>query len=132
MTPKKALAHLPQAGIEDVLQGLRTLAECARDIEKERTEQHRLREDARVRVEHLHAMRELLMTHLDRSFDERRENFRRLFDALDGALQGNNVQGVSAVLDSVVKLADSSPFKSLRDVASAREALGQKGKAWEF
>ncbi|CAM3209333.1 hypothetical protein G4177_03400 [Corallococcus sp. ZKHCc1 1396] len=74
----------------------------------------------------------LLIRHLDRSFDERRENFRQLFERLDGAIQGNNAQMAAAVLDSVIKLADASPFKALKDVASTREALGQKGKEWQF
>lgn len=134
MTSKKlpSMGNLPTAGIVEVVQGLRTVAECVRDIEKERTEQTRLRENARVDVENVHAMRDVLMAYLDRSFDERRENFRQLFERLDGAIQGNNVQMASAVLDSVVKLADASPFKALQDVAATREALGMKGKEWQF
>ncbi|RKG59948.1 hypothetical protein D7X30_13080 [Corallococcus sp. AB011P] len=120
------------AGIGDVLQGIRTIAECVRDIAKERTEQTRLRESARMEVEQIHAMRDVLLHHLDRSFDERKENFRQLFERLDGAIQGNNVQLASAVLESVVKLADSSPFKALQDVAATRAALGQKGQEWQF
>ncbi|MFP2895545.1 hypothetical protein [Corallococcus sp. 4LFB] len=134
MTSKKISlpAEVSIDGVSNVLQGIRTIAECVRDIEKSRTEQTRLRESARVEVEQIHAMREVLMNYLDRSFDERKENFRRLFERLDGAIQGNNVQMASAVLDSVVKLADASPFKALRDVAATRAALGQKGKEWQF
>ncbi|GMT99201.1 hypothetical protein KH5H1_33200 [Corallococcus caeni] len=134
MTSKKVSlpAKVSIEGVSNVLQGIRTIAECVRDIEKEHTEQTRLRESARVEVEQIHAMREVLMDYLDRSFDERKENFRQLFERLDGAIQGNNVQMASAVLDSVVKLADASPFKALRDVAATRAALGQKGKEWQF
>ncbi|NNB88835.1 hypothetical protein HJC10_21360 [Corallococcus exiguus] len=123
---------LSAAGIGDVLQGIRSITECVRDIAKEQTEQTRLRENARVNVEHIHAMRDVLMHHLDRSFDERKENFRQLFERLDGAIQGNNVQLASVVLESVVKLADASPFKALQDVAATRAALGQKGQEWQF
>lgn len=120
------------AGITDVLAGIKTVAECMRDIQKERTEQTRLRESARVEVERIHAMRDVLLDYLERSFDERQKNFRELFEQLDGAIAKDNVQLAAAVLDSVVKLADASPFKALQDVAAARAALSEKGKEWEF
>ncbi|MFB1482680.1 hypothetical protein [Corallococcus sp. RDP092CA] len=123
---------LSAAGIGEVMQGLLTITECVRDIAKEQTEQTRLREHARVNVEHIHAMRKTLLHYLDRSFDERKENFRQLFERLDSAIQDNNVQLASAVLESVVKLADASPFKALQDVAATRAALGQKNQEWQF
>jgi hypothetical protein len=125
-------SKLPDVGLAEVLAGIQTIAECARDIQKERTEQTRLRESARVEVERIHATRDVLMAYLDRSFDERRENFRQLFERLDAAIASDNVQMAGVVLDSVVKLADSSPFKALQDVASARAALSEKGKEWQF
>ncbi len=134
MSAKKPLpmGKVSAAGIADVLTGIKTIAECVRDIQKERTEQTRLHESARVEVERIHAMRDVLLDYLDRSFDERRDNFRQLFERLDGAIAKDNVQLATAVLDSVVKLADSSPFKALEDVAAARAALGEKGKEWKF
>lgn len=127
---KSALKTGPQ--LADALEVFRSVAECVRDIEKARTEQVRLREDARVEVERVHAMRDVLMKHLDRSFDERQENFRQLFARLDGAIAANNVQLAAVVLDSVVKLADASPFKALQDVAATRAALHAKDKEWQF
>ncbi len=123
---------VPTASIADVLAGIKTVAECVRDVQKERTEQTRLCESSRVEVERIHAMRDVLLDYLDCSFDERRDNFRKLFERLDGAIAGNNVQLAAAVLDSVVKLADSSPFKTLQDVAAARAALREKSKEWQF
>jgi hypothetical protein len=134
MTLKKAPAgpSLPIGGISDVLTGIKTVAECIRDIQKERTEQVRLREDARVEVERIHTLRDMMLAYLDRSFDEREKNFRQLFERLDGAIAADNVQLAGVVLDSVVKLADSSPFKALRDISATRAALSEKGKEWEF
>ncbi|WIG97548.1 hypothetical protein [Myxococcus sp. SDU36] len=54
------------------------------------------------------------------------------FERLDTAISTNNPQLTGAVLDSVLKLADSSPFKALQDVAATREALREKGKAWQL
>ncbi|WP_217439495.1 MULTISPECIES: hypothetical protein [Myxococcus] len=118
--------------LKDVLTGIKVVAECVRDIQKERTEQTRLREESRVDVEHIHAMRDVLLDYLDRSFDERRENFRQLFERLDGAIASDNVQMAAVVLDSVVKLADASPFKALQDVAATRAVLGKQGTEWKF
>ena len=122
----------PAASIVDVLSGIKMVADCVRDIQKERTEQVRLKESARVEVERIHAMRDVLLDYLDRSFDEREKNFRELFERLDGAIAADNAQLAGVVLDSVVKLADSSPFKALRDISATREALNEKGKEWQF
>jgi hypothetical protein len=119
------------AGVMDALKGLKAIAESIRDVQKERTEQTRLREQAHVNVERIHAIRDVLMAYLDRSFDERHDNFRQLFGNLDKAIDSNNTQLAAVVLDSVVKLANSSPFKALQDVASARKALAD-GKDWQF
>jgi hypothetical protein len=126
------VGKVPIAGIGDVLQGIKTVAECVHDIQKERTERTRLRESARVEVERIHAMRDVLLDYLDKSFDERRKNFGELFERLDGAIAADNAQLAIAVLDSVVKLAESSPFKVLQDVAATRAALSEKGKEWQF
>jgi hypothetical protein len=115
----------------DALASLRAVAELIKDIQTERTEQTRLREQARVDVERIHAMRDVLMAYLDRSFDERQANFKDLFDRLDTAIATGNTQMATVVLDSVVKLADSSPFKALRDISSARKALTDS-KDWQF
>ncbi len=128
----KVLQKATQLGISEVLEGIKVIAGCVRDIEKEATEQVRLRMSARVDIERVHALRDVLLDYLDRSFDERRENFGQLFERLDGAIAANNVQLAGSMLDSVVKLAASSPFNALREVATTRDALNEKGKEWQF
>jgi len=134
MTKRKGATkpRRPTAGISEVIEGIKTFAECARDIQRARADQVRLRESARIEVERIHATRDVLLEYLDRSFDERRENFRQLFERLDGAIASDNTQLAAAVLESVVKLADASPFRSLQDVAATRAALADKGKEWSF
>ncbi|WNZ60039.1 hypothetical protein QEG98_29005 [Myxococcus sp. MxC21-1] len=131
MTADKLVKN-PTPGLAEVLEGLKTVAECVRDIQKEKTEQVRIQMTAQVDVERIRANRDVLLDYLDRSFDERKENFRQLFARLDTAIASNNTELTGAVLDSVLKLADSSPFKALRDVAATREALNEKGKEWQF
>lgn len=122
----------PLAAVSSVIDGIKLVAECVRDIEKERTQQTKLQEDARIEVERIHAMRDVLVTYLEKSFDEREKNFRELFSRLDVAIEKNDVKLAGAVLDSVVKLADSSPFKALRDVEAARKAVGEANKVWDL
>ncbi|WIG97559.1 hypothetical protein [Myxococcus sp. SDU36] len=126
------MARQQGPGISEVLEGLKTVAACIRDIQKEKTEQVRIQMAAYVDVERIHARRDVLLDYLDRSFDERKENFRQLFERLDTAIATNNPQLTGAVLESVLKLADSSPFKALGDVSATREVLSEKGKEWQF
>lgn len=126
------LTKNPTPGLTEVLEGLKTVADCIRDVQKEKTEQARIQMAAHVDVERIRANRDVLLDYLDRSFDERKENFRQLFTRLDTAIATNNTELSGAVLDSVLKLADSSPFKALRDVSATREALSEKGKEWQF
>jgi hypothetical protein len=128
----KGKPDAPIGGVADVLTGLKVIAECVRDIQHERTEQTRLTTVAGVEIARIHAMRDVLLESLDRSFTERRANFEALFARLDSAFAKNDVQLAGVVLDSVVKLAATSPFQALADVGKARAALGEKGKEWKF
>ena len=115
-----------------LVDGVREIADAVRVVAVQTTERNRIEAAARVDIARVQAVRDVLLTYLDRSFDERRTNFAALFERLDAAMAQGNVQVASATLDAVVKLAGSSPFKDLADVASARTALGDKAKDWEF
>lgn len=122
----------PLDHVNAIVNGLRTIAECARDIEQAKARQTQVKEEARVEVERIGAMRDVLMSYLDKSFDERRQNFDTLFRQLDSAIAGDNVALVSVILESVVKLADSSPFTALADPATTRALLADKKTEWNF
>lgn len=109
-----------------LVDGIRLAAECVRDIYAERGKQEAIRLAAAERVRQIDLARDAVLGYLDRSFDERRENFARLFDALDRAMEARDPALVGQVLNSVVSLAQSSPFKDLADVASARAAFEAK------
>jgi hypothetical protein len=85
-----------------------------------------------VAIANVKAQTEILQDYLARSFDERAENFSRLFDMVDSALDTNNVQALALGLDSVVKLAASSPFKDLRSVEETTAALTDPDHDWDF
>lgn len=88
--------------------------------------------DRDVAVARIKAQQEFLRDYLARSFDERAENFSRLFAVVDGALETNNMQALAMGLDSVVKLAASSPFKDLGSIEETAVALNDPDHEWDF
>jgi ribonucleotide reductase alpha subunit len=80
----------------------------------------------------INAQRELLMAYLDRSFDERAENFRSLFAVVDSAIASGNNEQLALALNSITDIAKSSPFKDLANLASVRAALDDPNHEWTF
>ena len=77
----------------------------------------------------IEADREILLTYLDRSFDERAENFRRLFEELDRAMSGDTTH-VADVLGAITALAMKSPFQDLKDVDTVTANLHDPNYGW--
>ncbi|MEH2299197.1 MAG: hypothetical protein V7K88_09180 [Nostoc sp.] len=80
----------------------------------------------------INAQRDLLMAYLDRSFDERAENFRALFAVVDNAIASGNNDQLALTLNSITEIAKSSPFKDLANLASVRAALDDPDHEWTF
>ena len=74
----------------------------------------------------------LLMEYLSRTFDERRENFKKYFEVVDHALQTDNIQQLIIGLDNINKLATSSPFKDLSSIEQVGKSLDDPDKIWVF
>ena len=72
------------------------------------------------------------MAYLDRSFDERAENFRALFAVVDKAIASGNNDQLALTLNSIIEIAKSSPFKDLANLASVRSALDDPDHEWTF
>lgn len=85
-----------------------------------------------VAVARIRAQKDILQDYLNRSFDERAENFARLFGVVDDALDRNNMEALAMGLESVVRLAASSPFKDLRTVEETSAALADPDHEWDF
>jgi hypothetical protein len=73
-----------------------------------------------------------VMTYLDKSFDERRENFQKLFSVVDDALEKDNMQELAMSLEGIIKLAESSPFKDLQTIEATAAALTDPDHEWDF
>jgi hypothetical protein len=132
---KKAQALMAPQSADQLVEVIRIVGEVfgdLKDIAKERTRQEEVRAQAAVEVERIRGVRDALLAYLDKSFDERRENFAMLFKKLDQAMEKEDPQIVGTVLNSIVALAESSPFKALADVSATQKVLRDKGTEWEF
>jgi len=83
----------------------------------------------------IQVQRDFLLTALDKTFDERRENFRRLFDDLDAALVSDREDAaaeVSDLLGAITDLAKTSPFKDLKSPTLVVQEFLQSGRVIEL
>lgn len=104
-------------------------------VAEEKTRREEIRVWERSQIEIIHVQRDFLLTALDRTFDERRENFRRLFDNLDSALVSDQEDAgarVSELLSAITELAQTSPFKDLKSPALVVQEFLQSGKVIEL
>jgi hypothetical protein len=100
--------------------------------EQEQTKRREIEAWEKTTLAEIKAKRDVLITYLEHSFDERSENFRQLFQIVDSSIStGNNEQLVLA-LHSITELAKSSPFKALADLSSVRAALNDPNHVWEL
>jgi ribonucleotide reductase alpha subunit len=100
--------------------------------EQEQTKRREIEAWEKVTIAKINAQRDLLMAYLNRSFDERAENFRHLFCVVDWAIAADNNDQLALALHSITELAKSSPFKELANLASVRAALDDPDHEWEF
>ena len=112
------------------------LVQIAGEVKKFRevqeTKRAAIEAERQVVISKIRAQRNLLIKYLDKTFDERKENFNKLFDVIDDALVKDNIQQLSVGLNSFNELAKSSPFKDLADIELVGKALEDKDHEWEF
>jgi len=111
----------------DVLAAIKQLGEKAMEAVRFCEEQETKREEIRAQrdreIEIIRAQREMIMTYLDKTFDERRMIFNKQFEILDNAISKGDTELLATTLDSINQLATSSPFKSLLDLKAGSDAL---------
>ena len=98
-------------------------------VETEQTKRAIITADEKKWLAAIETDRQVLLTYLDRSFDERADNFRRLFDSLDHAMSADTSQ-VAEILGAITTLAIKSPFNELKDVATVTANLNDKDYEW--
>jgi len=75
-----------------------------------------IQSQTQIKLTELENKRQIFMAYLDKSFDERRENFKQLFERLDKSLEKEDIQTTAIILNSISDIAKSSPFKGLMDI----------------
>lgn len=116
-----------------VLKELVTMAgEVSKFTEVQKTKRKEIEAERDIYVSKINAQKEVMLAYLDKSFDERRGNFEKLFKVVDHALTTNNMQELALGLDSINNLAMSSPFKDLASIESTQRALEDKNHVWDI
>ncbi|MBE9004784.1 hypothetical protein IQ259_07000 [Fortiea sp. LEGE XX443] len=100
--------------------------------EQEKTKRREIDAWEKETITKINAQRDVLMAYLERSFDERAENFRSLFTIVDSAIASGNNEQLALALNSITEIAKSSPFKDLANLASVRAALNDPNHEWTF
>ena len=104
-------------------------------IEQERTKRIEIQASLTQQLEVIHVQRDFLLSGLEKTFDERRENFQRLFDQLDVALVSSSDDSgsqIAEILGAITDLAKISPFKDLKSPALVVQEFLQSGRAIEI
>lgn len=101
-------------------------------IQEESTRREEIRSWEATERERIVAQRDVLLRGLELTHDERRENFRRLFENLDVAMRSNDSATAASLLDSITELAKSSPFKDLGNVEFVVNELKQPDRTWKM
>ena len=99
-----------------------------RGAETKREEIRAMRDTAIAQVS---AMRDVVQTYLEKSFDERASLFAEQFKCVDAALRSGDNEMLSVSLNSINTLAASSPFKNLVDLNNVQKALTDSNTEWD-
>lgn len=101
-------------------------------VEIEQTNRDEIEAWRQITLADINLKQELVIGYLDRSFDERSQNFQSLFQTIDRALSTEDNHQLSLALDEIVHLANSSPFQDLSDLSKVRAALNNPNHVWEL
>jgi len=119
----------------DPMQLLNTVVSYGRDwmLEEQRgrTERKAIESWRVAQLERIRAQQEVLLKALELTFDERRENFSGLFQALDAAIAAGDTHLAASILESITDLAKTSPFKDLQNVQLVVAELKRPDKVWD-
>ena len=108
------------------------VGDVAKFTEVQKTKRRGIDAQRDVIVSCIQSQEKIILDYLEKSFDERKENFAKLFAVIDDAVAKNNMEQLAMGLDSINKLAASSPFKALTCMESTQKALLDKKHIWDF
>lgn len=106
--------------------------ETIKFCEMQETERTKIREESKRRIAQINSQRDFILTYLDKTFDERRYQFKRYFDTLDCAIQQNNPQLMATCLQNISTLSTSSPFRPLIEAQQEYKEIAAGKKLLDF
>ncbi|WP_206428206.1 hypothetical protein [Amniculibacterium aquaticum] len=116
-----------------VLKELITMAgEVSKFTEVQKTKRKEIEAERDKYVTKINAQKAIMIAYLEKSFDERKANFEKLFAIVDHAIVNNNMQQLAMGLESINNLAVSSPFKDLASIENTQNALNDKDHIWDI
>jgi hypothetical protein len=122
--------------LTDPLESVREIVKACTDYlkiaEEERTKRQEIKAWEKATIADINARRDVLIKYLERSFDERANNFRQLFNVVDKAIDNGDNEELALALHSITELAKSSPFKDLANLTSVKAALNDPNHEWTF
>ncbi|BAQ64737.1 hypothetical protein [Geminocystis sp. NIES-3709] len=111
---------------------IEVIKEYLKTREIEETKRVEIKAIENITIQEIKAKREILIKYLELSFDERSNNFKRLFDTVDSAISSHDNQVLALTLHSIIELAKSSPFKDLVNLSNVQLALKDSDHIWEL
>lgn len=136
MTNQRAVVVSEKIGVSvDPLAVVQTLIEYGDkwvvEVQRAHVERAEIAAWEHAQLDRIRAQREVLLKALELTYDERRENFRRLFDGLDSAMAAEDPSQVASFLESITDLAKSSPFKELANLEIVVSELKRADRVWD-
>jgi hypothetical protein len=83
--------------------------------EQEITKRLEIQQQRDIAISKIQAEKEIILTYLQQTFQERREVLHELFQTLDEAVKRGNIEIVDKSLSGIMTTIQSSPFKDFAD-----------------
>jgi len=127
----------------EVLIGNKDTMQCFQEImaayteykivsEQEKTKRRGIESWEKTIISQIEFQRDVMLDHLERTFDERASNFRLLFQTVDQAIKNSDSEQLTLTLNSITEIAKSSPFKDLADLTYVKKSLNDPDHVWDF
>ena len=120
----------------DALSALTTIVNAVQESiqihQTESTKREKLRTYRETEVGRIKAAEAILRDYFDRTFEERRDTNKRLFDSLDLALKSGDLTAMQTVVGGIVDVARTSPLANVGDLGELRRAMDDPDTVFEF
>jgi hypothetical protein len=107
---------------EQAFEGFKAIVDAHKENHKvtevERTKREEIGAYRDIEIEKIQSQKEILKSYFEDSFSERKENFNKLFDALDKGIELNNPELIMHTIRAITDIAKDTPLNKMHEVAS--------------